>query len=179
MPFFCGIWWIDCWQESPPRTILAPFRTQGLREVRVVARVLILAFGVGLAAILLQPVRAQQRPLEPLAATQAAVLNTYCVTCHNEKARTGGFSLENADLANIPKEAETWEKVIRKVRVGMMPPPGSPRPGQTGIGRIRRLLRNLSRSRGNGKTESRPCRDASTESCRIRECHPRPSGTGY
>ena len=99
----------------------------------MVARVLILAFGVGLAAILLQPVRAQQRPLEPLAATQAAVLNTYCVTCHNEKARTGGFSLEHADLTNIPKDAETWEKVIRKVRVGMMPPPGVPRPDKPAL----------------------------------------------
>ena len=99
----------------------------------MVARVLILAFGVGLAAILLQPVRAQQRPLEPLAATQAAVLNTYCVTCHSDKARTGGFSLEHADLANIPKDAETWEKVIRKVRVGMMPPPGMPRPDKPAL----------------------------------------------
>src|SRR4030095_10232566 len=53
--------------------------------------------------------------------------NTYCLTCHNDKARTGGLSLEHADLAGIPEAAETWEKVIRKVRVGMMPPPGARR----------------------------------------------------
>src|SRR2546425_439961 len=57
-----------------------------------------------------------------------AVLDSYCVTCHSDKARTGGLSLENADLGDIPKGAETWEKVIRKVRAGMMPPPGMRRP---------------------------------------------------
>jgi hypothetical protein len=77
------------------------------------------------------PTSAQQRPAEPAHATQtaqSAVLNTYCITCHSDKARTGGLSLEHADLANIPKGAPTWEKVIRKVRAGMMPPPGMPRP---------------------------------------------------
>ena len=57
-----------------------------------------------------------------------AVLDSYCVTCHSDRARTGGLSLENADLGDIPKGAETWEKVIRKVRAGMMPPPGMRRP---------------------------------------------------
>jgi Protein of unknown function (DUF1592)/Protein of unknown function (DUF1588)/Protein of unknown function (DUF1587)/Protein of unknown function (DUF1585)/Protein of unknown function (DUF1595)/Planctomycete cytochrome C len=56
------------------------------------------------------------------------VLGKYCITCHNDKARTGDLSLEKADLTDIPKGAETWEKVVRKVRAGMMPPPGMPRP---------------------------------------------------
>ncbi len=55
-------------------------------------------------------------------------MGKYCMTCHNDRARTGGLSLEKADLTDIPKGAETWEKVMRKVRVGMMPPPGMPRP---------------------------------------------------
>jgi hypothetical protein len=58
----------------------------------------------------------------------AALLDQYCVTCHNEKLRTGGLSLQNANLADVPKGAETWEKVIRKLRVGAMPPQGMPRP---------------------------------------------------
>jgi hypothetical protein len=61
-------------------------------------------------------------------AQQAEVLKTYCVTCHNDRTRTGELSLEHADLADIPKSAETWEKVIRRVRAGMMPPAGMPRP---------------------------------------------------
>lgn len=62
------------------------------------------------------------------AATQKAVLDKYCVTCHSAKLRTGGLSLENSDLSNVPAGAETWEKVIRKLSVGAMPPQGMPRP---------------------------------------------------
>jgi len=91
-------------------------------------RALTLVFALILVAVLLQPVRAQQKTPESGVAAPAAVVNTYCVTCHSDKARTGGLSLENTNLNEVPKNAETWEKVIRKVRVGMMPPPGMPRP---------------------------------------------------
>jgi mono/diheme cytochrome c family protein len=73
-------------------------------------------------------VAASQQPTEPSAPTHAALIGKYCVTCHNDKSRTGGLSLEHADLTNVPQGAETWEKAIRKLRVGMMPPPGMPRP---------------------------------------------------
>jgi hypothetical protein len=56
------------------------------------------------------------------------VIKTYCVTCHGDKTRSGGLSLERADLVDVSREAQTWEKVIRKVRAGMMPPPAAPRP---------------------------------------------------
>ena len=52
----------------------------------------------------------------------------YCVGCHNEKLKSGGFSLGSLDLAHPPRTVEPAEKVIRKLRVGMMPPPGLPRP---------------------------------------------------
>src|SRR5579864_5790280 len=61
-------------------------------------------------------------------APEKLLLDRYCVTCHNEKQRTGGLSLEKADLDNIPGAAETWEKAVRKLRVGAMPPQGMPRP---------------------------------------------------
>ena len=54
---------------------------------------------------------------------------TYCVTCHNDRLKTGGLTLERPDLANVAAHADVWEKVIRKVRTGMMPPAGVPRPG--------------------------------------------------
>ena len=57
-----------------------------------------------------------------------AVLDKYCVTCHNEKAKTAGLALDKMDLARVPENAEIWEKVIRKVRVGMMPPQDVPHP---------------------------------------------------
>ncbi len=63
----------------------------------------------------------------------AAVLNKYCVTCHSDKMRTGGLSLQGTDLSDVPRNAENWEKVIRKLRTGSMPPQGMPRPEQSAI----------------------------------------------
>ena len=73
-------------------------------------------------------------------ATQQTVLNKYCITCHNEKLRTGGLSLQNADLSRLPAAAETWEKVIRKLRTGAMPPQGLPRPDATALNDLASFL---------------------------------------
>ena len=57
-----------------------------------------------------------------------ALLDQYCVTCHNDRLKTANLSLQGLDLATIPDHAELWEKVIRKLRAGVMPPPDLPRP---------------------------------------------------
>jgi hypothetical protein len=62
-----------------------------------------------------------------------ALINQYCVTCHNQRAKTGGLALDTMSLSDIPAGAETWEKVIRKVRGGQMPPAGVPRPAQPAL----------------------------------------------
>jgi mono/diheme cytochrome c family protein len=62
------------------------------------------------------------------AAAERALLDQYCVTCHNDKLKTANFSLQNLDLATVGDHPEVWEQVIRKLRAGMMPPPGLPRP---------------------------------------------------
>src|SRR5262245_38556751 len=67
------------------------------------------------------------------APSQSALINQYCVTCHNERAKTGGLALDTISLSNIPAGAETWEKVIRKIRGGQMPPAGMPRPPQAAL----------------------------------------------
>ena len=59
-----------------------------------------------------------------------AVLDRYCVTCHNEKARTAELLLDQADVEKISKDPEIWEKVVKKLRTGAMPPAGMPRPDQ-------------------------------------------------
>src|SRR5262245_17605486 len=61
-------------------------------------------------------------------AKHRAVLDRYCVTCHNEKMKAGGLALDSMDLARIRERAERWERVVRKLRAGMMPPAGSRRP---------------------------------------------------
>src|ERR1051325_11556100 len=55
------------------------------------------------------------------------LLDQYCVGCHNERAKTAGLMLDKMDLNHLADNAETWEKVIRKLRGGMMPPTGRPR----------------------------------------------------
>ena len=57
-----------------------------------------------------------------------ALLDRYCVTCHNERLRTAGLTLDTLDVANVAGDAEVWEKVVRKLRAGAMPPGGRPRP---------------------------------------------------
>jgi cytochrome c551/c552 len=62
------------------------------------------------------------------AAAERALFDRYCVTCHNDKLKTANFSLQHLDLATAGEHPEIWEQVIRKLRAGMMPPPGMPRP---------------------------------------------------
>jgi hypothetical protein len=57
-----------------------------------------------------------------------ALLDTYCVTCHNDRLKTGGLVLEKLDTTRLGDRAELWEKVVAKLRGGMMPPAGLPRP---------------------------------------------------
>ncbi|MEP6960564.1 MAG: DUF1592 domain-containing protein [Acidobacteriota bacterium] len=64
----------------------------------------------------------------PTPQTARALLDQYCVGCHNDKTKTANFSLETVDLATVGDHPEIWERVIRKMRAGMMPPPGMPRP---------------------------------------------------
>lgn len=58
------------------------------------------------------------------------VLDKYCVTCHNQRLKTAGLMLDTIDLSKVPAQAETWEKVIKKLGSRLMPPPGMPRPDE-------------------------------------------------
>ena len=52
----------------------------------------------------------------------------YCAGCHNDRTKTAGLSLEGADFSSIPDNAEVWERILLKLRAGVMPPGGRPRP---------------------------------------------------
>ena len=56
------------------------------------------------------------------------MLNTYCIACHNSRAKVGGLALDGLDLQAAADNAEIWEKALRKLRGNQMPPPGSPQP---------------------------------------------------
>lgn len=72
--------------------------------------------------------RAQSPPPGATTADQRALLDQYCVTCHSERLEVGGLSLQDLDLNNVADHAEVWEKVVRKLRAGSMPPQPRPRP---------------------------------------------------
>ena len=61
---------------------------------------------------------------------QRALLDRYCVTCHNARLRTAGLALDTADLEDVGGGAAVWEKVVRKLSADAMPPPNRPRPDE-------------------------------------------------
>jgi mono/diheme cytochrome c family protein len=64
----------------------------------------------------------------PAVSSQKALVNQYCVTCHNDRVKTGGLTLTDFDPDAAGQHAELTEKVIRKLRGGLMPPGGARRP---------------------------------------------------
>jgi hypothetical protein len=92
-----------------------------------------------------RPVRSQTPA--PGFATQRAILDQYCVGCHNAKLRTANLLLDQLDLAHLGDHAEVGEKIVRKLRAGMMPPSGLPRPDPaTTSALIARMENELDRS---------------------------------
>src|SRR5262245_3262830 len=59
-----------------------------------------------------------------------ATFDRYCVTCHNQRLKTAGLMLDQLNVNDVGSHAETWEKVLRKLRSGQMPPPAAPRPAK-------------------------------------------------
>jgi len=73
-------------------------------------------------------------------ADQNALVKQYCVTCHNDRAKAGGLTLASFDAATATEHAEVSEKVIRKLRAGMMPPAGARRPEAPVLGDLATAL---------------------------------------
>ena len=65
---------------------------------------------------------------QPASPPPRAVFDKYCVTCHNTRIKTAGLALDVLDLERVSEHADVWEKVVRKLRTGAMPPVGRPRP---------------------------------------------------
>jgi mono/diheme cytochrome c family protein len=65
-----------------------------------------------------------------------AVVQRYCVTCHNTRTKAGGLLLDQLDAGQPEQHPEIFEKVVRKLRTGMMPPSGAPRPDRATLDRL-------------------------------------------
>ena len=87
------------------------------------------------------------------------VLDRYCVTCHNQRAKEppGQITLDNLDLSRIGDSAETWERVVRRLHAGTMPPPPARRPDAATYERLIGLLeRELDRAAAIAPNPGRP-----------------------
>ena len=86
-----------------------------------------------------------------------ALIDQYCVTCHNQRAKTAGLTLDKMDPAHVAQDQEAWEKVVRKLRAGMMPPQGMPRPNDARYEALTVALENeLDRAAGQRPKLSTP-----------------------
>ena len=85
------------------------------------------------------------------------VVDRYCVSCHNDRLKSGGLTLQNRDFAHVPKDAQVWEQVVRKLSTGSMPPRGSARPEQATTDRfVTSLTRTLDRAAALNPNPGRP-----------------------
>jgi mono/diheme cytochrome c family protein len=123
------------------------------------ARLTVVAFGLGAASLVLigiAPVRVESfgrpqasagaqtaessSPRKDAAGTPSSphgeLVQKYCAACHNEKVHAGRLVLEHLDLQRVEASADVWEKVVRKLRGGSMPPAGRPRPDVADVDRF-------------------------------------------
>src|SRR5262245_28800538 len=93
---------------------------------------LLLIFVLFTLCVLVVPL--QSRPLAQGAGARLsqqdvqATLKQYCITCHNQRAKTANLELDSKDLAHLEQDVAAWEAVVRKLRTGMMPPKNASRP---------------------------------------------------
>ncbi len=109
-----------------------------IRRPAVRGLLIVAALGPLLVAVSSRPQAAPQAStLTVSSATDArGAVDKYCVSCHSDRLKTGGLSLQGIDLSKPAAHADTLEKVVRKLRLGSMPPLGLPRPdpnGYTGL----------------------------------------------
>jgi hypothetical protein len=119
-----------------------------------VARIVLLALGLPMASLMwgLPVVFAAQSGEQ-----YRPIVSQYCGSCHNDRVRTAGLSFDKMDFTNVASGAEVWEKAVRKLRVGMMPPQGATRPDDaTRQGLISWLTTELDRTAMANPNPGRP-----------------------
>ena len=96
---------------------------------------------LALPVVTAQPATAQQTlSNSPSSPSHGAVIDRYCVTCHNDTLRTAGVVLAGLDPSNVSADAETWERVVRKLQTREMPPAGRSRPDESTYDALTRHL---------------------------------------
>ena len=104
------------------------------RRGRTAARSMLLGLGLAVVCATVSSAFAagsSPDPVAPVAPSHWNVLGKYCEGCHNTEDWAGGVAFDALTPAEIPEDAQTWEKAVRKLRTGMMPPAGEPRPSRS------------------------------------------------
>ena len=126
--------------HNPPPRLLREGRQPPARRASVLAFLLAGGICIGLVGCLRStlPGQVQSEVMTPAVSFDSsgdhrATLDQYCVSCHNQVALTagiapGGLAFDMLDVETPGTNPEVWERVIDKVRTGMMPPAGMPRP---------------------------------------------------
>ncbi|MCY4074997.1 MAG: DUF1592 domain-containing protein [Acidobacteria bacterium] len=118
---------------SPPRRTSLPAVLLSVLAVGAAAG------GTGASAAGTPPAATVQAPGTD-AGWQRALLDRYCVGCHNDRLRTADLALDRHDVTRVADAPAVWETVVRKLRAGAMPPPDRPRPDAATYGRFVRWL---------------------------------------
>ena len=105
-----------------------------------------------------------------------ALVDEYCITCHSDRLMTGGLTLEQLDVDDVHANVEILEKVVRKLRDGLMPPEGRPRPRRDGSRALRRVSRDGTRRRRGAQSWMGVF--SASEPHRIRQRNLRPARAG-
>jgi mono/diheme cytochrome c family protein len=103
---------------------------------------LLLGWGAATGSIVYTSAAQSESGAAATSAGPQAVIEQYCVTCHNQKLKTAGLALDTLDATRPHADAETWERVIGKLRARSMPPPGRPRPDASTYRAVAAALEN-------------------------------------
>ena len=114
-------------------------------------------FAIAIAGLLASLAFLETNAVGQTAATPAsdpnrALLSTYCFGCHNARTKIGNLALDTFDIQNAADNAQTWEKVVRKLRGRLMPPPGSPQPAQKDVDTFVAFMENNLDTHAKGPT---------------------------
>ena len=96
------------------------------RTIQTFPHAVVIAAGLAFTTLVCLAAESFARQTASSASSSRQLLDRYCVTCHNDRLETAGLKLDQIDVANVAEGVEVWEKVVRKLRTGSMPPSTRP-----------------------------------------------------
>jgi mono/diheme cytochrome c family protein len=164
-----------------PIRVLEGFKTMSRMAHRLFSAVTL----VTLATVLVFTVTSLSVSIASAATGQSAyspdqvgdTFKRYCVTCHNKALQTARLELDNLNVHQVSADAPVWEKVMRKLRNGQMPPAGMPRPELAVYDGLIAYLETELDSAAKKKSQPGPPGRTPAQPGRVQQCYSRLAGT--